>query len=89
MEAEFLAPPRRLVTDKDRRHHHAQRRLRIAERLIQKWRKSFSGDVQNKEEFYTMKREERRVGHRRRQEFVELELENPNLTADFDSDDPM
>jgi hypothetical protein len=46
-------------------------------------------DVQNKEEFYTMKREERRAGRRRRQEFVELELENPNLTANFDSDDPM
>jgi hypothetical protein len=32
-EAEFLAPPLRLVTDEDRCHQrHAQRRLLIAER---------------------------------------------------------
>jgi hypothetical protein len=35
-EAEFLTHAPRLVTDEDRRHHrHAQRRLLIAERLMQ------------------------------------------------------
>jgi hypothetical protein len=36
-----------------------------------------------------MKREERRADHRRRREFAEQDLENPNSTADFDSDGPM
>jgi hypothetical protein len=40
----------------------------------------------NKEDFYEMKREERRADHRRHQEFAEQELENPNSTTDFDSD---
>jgi hypothetical protein len=38
-----------------------------------------------------MKREERRADRHRRREFaeVEAELENPNLTNNFDSDVPM
>jgi hypothetical protein len=36
-----------------------------------------------------MKRRERRAEHRRRREFTEQELENPNTTEDFDSDGPM
>jgi hypothetical protein len=91
-EAEFLAPPPRLITDMDRRRHrHAQLRLVITERdkrLMQQWHESFPGDVRN-EEFYAMKREERRTGRRRRWEFAEQELENPNSTKNFDSDGPM
>jgi hypothetical protein len=52
---------------------------------MKQWRKSFPGDVRDKEEFYAMKREERRVDHRRSLEFSEQELENPNSTVDFDS----
>jgi hypothetical protein len=36
-----------------------------------------------------MKREERRADRRRRREFAEQDLENPNSTAYFDSDGPM
>jgi hypothetical protein len=89
-EAEFHAPTPRLVTDEDR-HRHAQRRLLIAERaerLMQQWHESFPGDVRNKE-FYVMKRKERRADRCRRGEFAEQELENPNSTADFDSNGPM
>jgi hypothetical protein len=92
-EAKFLAPAPRLVTDEDRRHHrHAQRRLLIAERderLMQQWHESFPGDVCDEEEFFTMKREERRADRRRRREYAEQVLENPNMTEDFDSDEPM
>jgi hypothetical protein len=39
-EAEFLAPPLRLVTDEDR-HRQAQHRLVFVERLMQQWREQF------------------------------------------------
>jgi hypothetical protein len=65
VEVEFLAPPPCLVTNDDRhRHRHAQRRLLIAERdecLMQQWRESFPGDARDEEEFYIIKREERRA----------------------------
>jgi hypothetical protein len=44
------------------------------------------GDVRDKEEFYAMKREERRTDRRRCREFAEQELKNPNSTVNFDSD---
>jgi hypothetical protein len=76
------------ITDEDRRcHHHAQRHLLIAERderLMQQWRESFPGDVRNMEEFFAMKREERRADRCRRREYAERELENPNTTEDFE-----
>jgi hypothetical protein len=50
---------------------------------------SFPGDARDEEEFFAMKREERRADHRRHQEFAEQELENPNTMEDFDSDGPM
>jgi hypothetical protein len=56
---------------------------------MQQWRESFLGDICDKEEFFAMKRRERRAEHRRRREFTEQELENPNTTEDFDSDGPM
>jgi hypothetical protein len=86
-EAEFLTSASRLVTDEDHRYHrHAQRRLLIAERderHMQQWRESFPGDVRD-EEFFVMKREERRADCRRRREYAERELENPNTTEDFE-----
>jgi hypothetical protein len=42
------------------------------------------GDVRNQEEFFAMKREERRADRRHRREFAEQELENSNSTPDFD-----
>jgi hypothetical protein len=53
---------------------------------MQQWRESFMGDVRDEEEFYAMKREERRADRRRRREYAEAELENPNSSNDFDSD---
>jgi hypothetical protein len=48
-EAEFLAPPLRLLTNADRaRHRQEQRRLAIAERderLMQQWREEHPSDV--------------------------------------------
>jgi hypothetical protein len=41
------------------------------------------------EEFYTMKREERRADRHHHREFVEQELEKPNSTIDFDSEGSM
>jgi hypothetical protein len=90
-EAEFLAPDPHLATDEDRRRHrHAQRRLLIAERderLMQQWREEFPGDVRDEEAFFAMKREERRADRRRRREYAERELENPNTTEDFEDED--
>jgi hypothetical protein len=75
-EAEFLAPPSRLITDEDRRRHRqAQRRLIIAEhdeRLMEQWRESFPGDVLTEREFYAAKKEERRADRRRRRDFIFL-----------------
>jgi hypothetical protein len=89
-EAEFLMPPPRLITDEGRRRHrHTQRRLIIAkrnERLMQQWRESFLGDVWDEEEFYAMKREERRADRHCCREFAEQKLENPNSMVDFDSE---
>jgi hypothetical protein len=47
---------------------------------------SFPGDIRDEEEFFVMKREKRRADRRRRWEFAEQELENPNTTEEFDSD---
>jgi hypothetical protein len=92
-EAEFLTPTPRLITDEDRRRHrHAHCHLLIVERdehLMQQWRESFPRDVHDEEEFFAIKREESRADRRRRWEFAEQELENPNTTEDFDSDGPM
>jgi hypothetical protein len=92
-EAEFLAPPLRLVTDKDRRRHrHQQRRLLIAERdehLMQQWYESFPGDVRDKEEFYAIKREERRADRRCHREFASKSSRTQTQRSDFDSDGPM
>jgi hypothetical protein len=88
VEAEFLAPAPRLVTDEDHRCH----RLLIAERnecLMQLWGESSPGDVRDEEEFFVMKREERRADRRCHREYAEQDLENPNTTEDFDSDGPM
>jgi hypothetical protein len=41
-------------------------------------RESFPGDVRDEKEFYAMKREERRADRRRRREFAEQEVKNPN-----------
>jgi hypothetical protein len=92
-EAELLAPPLRLVADEDRRRHrHSQRRFLIAkrdERVMQQWCESFPSDVRDEDEFYAMKRKERRADRRHRPEFAEQELENPNSTVDFDWDGTM
>jgi hypothetical protein len=56
---------------------------------MQQWRDSFPGNVRDEEEFYAMKREERRADRRRCWEFAEQELENSNSTKNFDSDGPM
>jgi hypothetical protein len=37
--------------------------------------------------FFTMKREEIRTDRRRRWEYAEQELENPNMTEDFEDED--
>jgi hypothetical protein len=56
---------------------------------MQQWHELFAGDVQGEEEFYAMKREERREDQCCRWEFAEQELENPNSTIDFDLEGPM
>jgi hypothetical protein len=90
-ESKFLALPPHLVTDEDH-HRHAQRRLLIAECdecLLQQWRESFPGGVQDEEEFYAMKREKRRADHHRPREFAEQEVENLNSQVDLDLDGPI
>jgi hypothetical protein len=55
-EAEFLAPPPRLLNDEDRhRHRQAQRRLAIAEcdeELMHRWRDQFPSDVIDEAVFF-------------------------------------
>jgi hypothetical protein len=85
-EAEFLAPPPRLLDDEDRhRHRQVQRRLAIAERneeLTRQWRAQFPSDVIDEEVFFnelttTQRRRDRR---RRCQKIAEREIDNPNTT---------
>jgi hypothetical protein len=69
--------PPRLVTDEDR-HRQVQRSILIAEhdeRLMEQWREQFPDDVQVTEDFYPAKMEERRVDRRRREDFINAELE--------------
>jgi hypothetical protein len=74
-EAEFLEPAPNLVTEKDRHHHrHARHRLIITERnerLMQKWREEFRGDVRDEDAYLAMKREERRADCGRRWEYAD------------------
>ncbi|XP_051189863.1 uncharacterized protein [Lolium perenne] len=63
-EAEFLAPPQRLLDDEDRHHHQAQRRLAIAERdkeLMHRWKAQYPSDVANEAAFFNDPRVQRRV----------------------------
>jgi hypothetical protein len=89
-EAEFLAPPPRLVNDEDRhRHRQALRRFAITKRdeqLMWQWREQFPSDVCDKEDFYATQRAERRADRRRGREFAEQEIDNPNTT--LGDDDP-
>jgi hypothetical protein len=56
---------------------------------MQQRRESFPRDVRDEEEFYAMKREERRADHRRGWDFIVHEVENPDSQVDLDSDGPI
>jgi hypothetical protein len=87
-EAEFLAPPPRLLDDKDRhRHRQAQRRLTERnEELMRRWREQFLSDVADEEVFFNEQRAQRRADRRHHREITELEFDNPNMTWGEDDD---
>jgi hypothetical protein len=89
-EAEFLAPPPRILDDGDHhRHRQAQRRLAIAERdeeLMRRWRDQFPSDIVDEEVFFNEQRAKRRTDRHRHREIVEQEFDNPNTTWGEDDD---
>jgi hypothetical protein len=91
-EAEFLAPPLRLVTDEDlainATRSAASSSLSVTSTSCSSCASRSQGTSRTRRS-YVMKREESRAVCRRRREFAEQELENPNSTSDFDSNNPM
>jgi hypothetical protein len=51
---------------------------------MQQWHEVFPGDIRDEEAFFMIKREERRANRHRRREYSERELENRNMTEDFE-----
>ncbi|XP_051211779.1 uncharacterized protein [Lolium perenne] len=93
--AEDLAPPPRLVTDVDKRHHKMlQRRLYHAvedERLMAEWKMRFPEDVQAMRAFYVKRkavrkasRVARRIDKAERRAFILAQEAGPKTISDND-----